>query len=120
MLIQISCAGSPPEWVLLELQGKLAEAAPGRVLGHMQREDKGLVLRVGNHNVVGSLKDLPKALHVMQREEGAAEGAPPRLVVRCVVRRKLVFTDRPQPVISAAQGEASLGARKKVGAAQGK
>ena len=115
MLIQICpsalCAAGTPEWVLLELQGKLecAGALGGRILGHLRQEDRGLVLRVGNHTVVGALRELPKALHVMQREAGGG-GGEVRLVVRCIVRRKLVFTDRPQPVISSALGELSLAA----------
>jgi len=114
MLIQICPsalgAAGTPEWVLLELQGKLecAGALGGRILGHLRQEDRGLVLRVGNHTVVGALRELPKALHVMQREAGG--GGEVRLVVRCIVRRKLVFTDRPQPVISSALGELSLAA----------
>ena len=117
MLIQIAAGGaaSTPEWVLLELQGKLecAGALGGRILCHLRQEDRGLVLRVGNHTVVGAFRDLPKTLHVMQREDGA-DGSV-RLVVRCVVRRKLVFTDRPQPVISSALGEVSLGGKAQRG-----
>jgi len=110
-------AASTPEWVLLELQGKLecAAALGGRLLCHLRQEDRGLVLRVGNHTVVGALKELPKALHVMQRQDGS-DGVV-RLVVRCIVRRKLVFTDRPQPVISSALGEASLAATSAAAAA---
>ena len=126
MLIQIAAGGaaSTPEWVLLELQGKLecAGALGGRILCHLRQEDRGLVLRVGNHTVVGALRELPKALHVMQREGGddgggGGGGGGVRLVVRCIVRRKLVFTDRPQPVISSALGEASLAATSAAAAA---
>ena len=118
MLLQICCnsgaGGSTPEWVLLELQGKLeCPDLAGRLLCHLREEDSGLVLRVGNHTVVGAFRDLPKRLHVMQREDGA-DGSV-RLVVRCVVRRKLVFTDRPQPVISSALGEVSLGGKAQRG-----
>jgi hypothetical protein len=116
MLIHIesAVAGQPPEWLLLELQGKLGlpggEDFSGRLLCHLRQEGKGLVLRVGNHTVVGSLKDLPKPLHVMQRQD--SQDGSVRLQVRCIVRRKLVFTERPQPVISAALGEASLGGKQ--------
>ena len=62
---------------------------------------------MGNHNIVGALKDLERALHVVKRRGGAAGGGEGgdggvAYEVLCVVRRKLVFTDRPQPVISAA------------------
>ncbi len=103
MLIQVSGGeGSPAEWVLLELQGKLASTVGadtvGRVLCHLRAEDRGLVLRVGSHTVVGHFKELSKALHVMQREESADGSA--KLIVRCIVRRKLLFTARPQPILA--------------------
>lgn len=122
MIIPITmCAGAPPEFVLLELQGKLFPTAGGepgfeqRFLGHLKVDDKRLLLQVGGHNIVGSVKDLDRALHVVKRRPDAGDAA---FEVLCVVRRKLVFTDRPQPVITAAQlgnaGGAQLakGARK--------
>lgn len=119
MLISIAtCAGAPPEFVLLELQGKLFPSAGGgegfehRFLGHLKVDDKRLLLQVGGHNIVGSLKDLDRPLHVMKRRDAAA------YEVLCVVRRKLVFTDRPQPVITAAQHGA--GAAAGVGKGKGK
>lgn len=106
MIIEIAQAGTPPEFVLLELQGKLAPldgdvGFEGRFLGHLKLEDKRLLLQVGNHNIVGALKDLERTLHVVKRRAGV-EGGQAAFDVLCVVRRKLVFTDRPQPVISAA------------------
>ncbi len=112
MIISISGgAGSPPEFVLLELQGKLLPAGDDnsggigfarRFLGHLKVDDKRLLLQVGGHNIVGSLKDLDRALHVMKQRPGGGGGVA--YEVLCVVRRKLVFTERPQPVITAAQG----------------
>ena len=72
-----------------------------------------LLLQVGNHNIVGSFQPLDKAFHVLQRRQlqqpseqlgSAAEEQGVESIVRCVVRRKLVFTSRPQPVITAALG----------------
>ena len=145
MLINISGAGQPPEWALLELQGTLTPTAGptfdgealGRVLLEVRRrgvyvcvkkgfaftlggrgvltrppprarQDSRLVLLVGNHRVVGKEETLPKPLHVLQLRPGAQEedmgcaSPPPEYVVRCIVRRKFVFTARPQPIISAA------------------
>ena len=107
MLIALTtCEGQPPEYVLLELQGKLAPSADGsagfenRFLGHLKVDGKRLLLQVGGHNIVGALKDLDRALHVMKRRPD--EGGGTAYEVLCVVRKKLVFTDRPQPVITAA------------------
>lgn len=66
-------------------------------------QDNRLVLLAGNQRIVGSVQPLPKALHVLQKRDGAG-GAAPEYVVHCVVKRKLVFTARPVPVISAAAG----------------
>jgi len=109
MLIKITDPSSngPPEWILLDLQGKLFPGAEGGdfsglLLGHLRSEDKRLVLHLGNHNISGTFKDLSKPLHVVERKEvGDGMGAE-EYIVKCIVKRKLVFTDRPQPVISAA------------------
>ncbi len=61
---------------------------------------------MGNHRVTGAVVPLPKPCLLLQKrvrpaEEGAAEGTGPdtAYVVRAVIRRKLLFTDRPQPII---------------------
>ena len=121
MIISVSdpALGGAPEWVLLELQGKLASTSgssfDGSFMGFLKVADKRLLLQVGNHNIVGSFQPLDKAFHVLQRRQlqqpseqlgSAAEEQEQGVeyIVRCVVRRKLVFTSRPQPVITAALG----------------
>ncbi len=77
----------------------------GALLGHLRAEGKRLILHVGNHNITGTFKDLGKTLHVVQRKDGGGSGSGgggEEYTVKCIVRRKLVFTERPQPVISAA------------------
>lgn len=114
--------GGAPEWVLIEMQGVLSTTAEtsstssvpsfdGRLAAYLRRADadgngERLLLQVGNHTITGSYQTLDKALHVLQRAEpttasATMEDASPVYVVSCVVRRKLVFTDRSVPVISA-------------------
>ena len=107
MIIEIRdpLLGSGPEWILLELQGKLSSAAgagfDGLVIGHVRSASDGrLLLQVGTHVVEGKLASLDRALHVLQRQPESAGGAP-SFVVTCVVRRKLLCTDRPEALISA-------------------
>lgn len=110
MLIQLRdpYLGGAPEWLLIEMQGILSVSGDGgvvgggfdgRLAGYLRRADGDrLLLQVGNHTISGSFETLDKALHILQRSESEA-GA--EYVVSCVVRRKLVFTERSVPVISA-------------------
>ena len=92
----------------------------GALLGHLRAEGKRLILHVGNHNITGTFKDLGKTLHVVQRKEGGGSGSGSsgsgsgigggeEYTVKCIVRRKLVFTERPHPVISAALAKPTVG-----------
>lgn len=105
--------GGAPEWILLELQGKLEPLGgagfDGRLLGHIRlASDDRLLLQVGTHVVEGRLAPLDKALHVMRRQRAADGGV--EFVVASVVRRKLVFTERPEALISAAARPAQVAA----------
>ena len=127
--------GGAPEWILIEMQGVLSATGQGggecvrgfdgRLAGYLRRADAGctggdrLLLQVGNHTITGFYQTLDKALHVLQSAEPSHNkdvNAPHEFVVSCVVRRKLVFTDRSVPVISASlvDGGGGPGARKKV------
>ena len=128
--------GGAPEWVLIEMQGVLSATAEtsspssvpsfdGRLAGYLRRADadgsgERLLLQVGNHTITGSYQTLDKALHVLQRLEPSPSSttmedvnASPVYVVSCVVRRKLVFTDRSVPVISASLVDGGGGPSRK-------
>ncbi len=109
-------AGAAPEWILLELQGKLHAVGgadgsfDGRLIGAVRAASDGrLLLHVGTHVVEGKLATLDRALHVLRRQPAADEADAPAFVVACIVRRKLVFTDRPEQLISAASAALSGG-----------
>ena len=108
MIIEIRdpLLGTGPEWILLELQGKLSAGAvggfDGLVIGHVRNSPDGrLLLQVGTHVVEGKLVLLDRALHVLRRQLEGDGGGAPSFVVTCVVRRKLLCTDRPEALISA-------------------
>jgi hypothetical protein len=81
---------------------------------------KTAILHVGNHRVAGAVVELKKPVVVVSKvpagaaggEEGAAGGAA-AYTVDAVIRWKLLFTERPQPVITAAvagaKGRVALG-----------
>jgi hypothetical protein len=107
MLIQLRdpYLGGAPEWLFIEMQGSISVTGDGgggfdgRLAGYLRRaEGDRLLLQVGNHTISGSFETLDKALHILQRSESEAGT---EYVVSCVVRRKLVFTERSVPVISA-------------------
>lgn len=73
------------------------------------QDGKGL-LQVGNHRVTGSLETLAKPLVLIDRApadpdvDGELYG--PGYVVRGVIRKRLRFEDRPQPIVGAANKRA--------------
>ena len=64
-------------------------------------QESKAALQIGNHRMTGALVMLPKPLLLIHREAPGAGTAAPAFVVRAVVRRKLLFDDRPQPLVSA-------------------
>jgi chromosome transmission fidelity protein 8 len=133
MIIEIACPDgvSTPEWMILELQGKLVPAAclagasvDGRLMGRLDPSPGGdankFLLQVGTYRVSGSLVVLKKPLLLIHRSrhapaeetsgdaEGAAEGVDPEAVepddyaIRAVIRKKFVFAERPQPIVGSA------------------
>lgn len=101
---------------------------------HPSQDGSKVVLQVGNHRVAGELEVLGKPLLLIQKhrlappppgdgsavagDDGApAATAPPaaapgsvEYVARAVVRRKLVFRERPQPIVGASPAAAAGGA----------
>mmetsp|Transcript_5561 Transcript_5561/g.15953 ORF Transcript_5561/g.15953 Transcript_5561/m.15953 type:complete len:112 (-) Transcript_5561:122-457(-) len=103
----LKCKGKAPELVLLEIQSyvRMDDGSPvsGKEFGYLELQGDGVITLVnGPRTLYGSIKKLPKPLVLMQRTESyepfKGDEARKSLVlkVRGVVRKKAVFTGRPQ------------------------
>jgi hypothetical protein len=60
---------------------------------------KQVYLYVGKHQrLTGEVKKLPRAIGIMRRREGGEENGPEELEIVEIVKHKIVFTQRPEPV----------------------
>ncbi|KAI0255134.1 Ctf8-domain-containing protein [Lactifluus subvellereus] len=132
------------ELFLLELQGELEVSGDkrGQLVGRLTIDDddsgKGKpTLRIGHHLLEGKIVSLPKPLAVLQRVRdncgieddnataaaaAAAEGAATpttSYAIRTLVRKKIVFSKRPTPIVGlsaktmAASGDTAAGASER-------
>lgn len=60
------------------------------------------MLQVGNHRILGELIELPQPLAMLRKAEDSSTGGV-AYHVAAVVRRKLLFSARPQPIIGGAK-----------------
>jgi hypothetical protein len=66
------------------------------------QDGKSAQLTIGSHRVSGSVVSLAKPIALLRQDkEAAAARSDPSFLVAAVVTKKLVFNDRPQPIISA-------------------
>lgn len=90
MIIQVTCPGGKetPEWVVLELQGKLLPATSlgrepldGKLMGQLLPvpggDPKKALLQLGSYRMTGSIVVLSKPLAVMQKRKRAADESGP-------------------------------------------
>ncbi|KAH9041622.1 Ctf8-domain-containing protein [Lactarius pseudohatsudake] len=110
------------ELFLLELQGGLEVSGDkrGQLVGHLTIDDSGKgkpTLRIGYHLLEGTIVSLAKPLAVLQRvmhcgdDGGEGLGAPGEgtastaaatsYTIRTLVRKKIVFSKRPTPIVGA-------------------
>lgn len=141
MILSVTCPGGlgTPEWIILELQGKLLPAPTvgvldeqlmGKLEPHPSGDADKFILQVGTYKCTGSLVTLKKPLGVVQRvaadassssggmevegsETAPSASSPPSFELRATVRRKFIFDERPQPMIGGmtGTGAASAGTR---------
>ncbi|OAO14166.1 chromosome transmission fidelity protein 8 [Blastocystis sp. ATCC 50177/Nand II] len=92
------------QWVIIELQGTLhnCNEAPlnGCDLGTLQWTNGNPVLRIGNHLCEGKVVKLQKPILVTSRgEDSESEHNGPHYVIEAIVREKLLFSNRPRPLL---------------------
>ncbi|KAH9995677.1 Ctf8-domain-containing protein [Russula compacta] len=93
------------EFVLLELQGQLEVSGTkhGQLVGRLTIDDDGdkPTLRIGHHLLEGKIVSLPKPLALLQRVYGNSTpvAATTSYVIRTLIRKKIVFSKRPTPIV---------------------
>ncbi|KZV64864.1 hypothetical protein PENSPDRAFT_668771 [Peniophora sp. CONT] len=113
------------EVALLELQGQLEVEGnqSGQVAGKLTLDPEGKnhaertgvqrkpTLRVGHHLLEGKIVNLSKPLAVLEKQSRESDDleettqntsrTPPSYAIRAIVRKKLVFSKRPMPMVTA-------------------
>ncbi|KAJ9591176.1 hypothetical protein L9F63_027319 [Diploptera punctata] len=97
------------EWAIVELQGDLESRDNSNIyeqfIGDLHYTNKGKpLLIIGHHILQGEVVTMDKPLAVLEHKDIAAseneDEKSVEYIVRAVVKKKLVFSDRPKPIIA--------------------
>lgn len=97
----IDNCSSPPEWAAIEVQGELESRhhtpLECQYVGDLFAtiKDNIPILIIGHHILYGKMQKFDKPLAVMKKKEESEE-----YVVEAIVTKKLLFKNRPKPIIA--------------------
>lgn len=113
MIIPLKRNGSLNEWAIVELQGDLKFESTDNIhdqyIGDVHFTKTGApILIIGIHVLHGKEVPLPKPLAVLEKnsgfagtnEAGETSGIKTEYIIKAIVRKKLVFKNRPKPIIT--------------------
>ena len=105
MQIVLQLSDFPGEWGIVELQGVLetrrGRSFEGLHIGdlHFNTTTGTASLIVGHHLLTGKAVKLDKPLGVLRKSSNATSNT--EYCVMALIRRKIVFKNRPKPIVSA-------------------
>lgn len=97
-----SPSSSTPEWAAIEIQGELESRQHTplecQYVGDLFAtiKDSIPILIIGHHILYGKMQKFDKPLAVMKKKEGGEE----EYVVHAIITKKLLFNNRPKPIIA--------------------
>ncbi|VDP01010.1 unnamed protein product [Heligmosomoides polygyrus] len=97
------------EHVVIEFQGTIdsgGQTLENEVLGHLmwRIDNTEALLLIGHHLLEGKLVELDKPFALIRATPGeSAEASERSMIIDAVIRRKVVFRNRPKPIITQQQ-----------------
>ncbi|KIH56524.1 Ctf8 [Ancylostoma duodenale] len=94
------------EWMMVEMQGTLENGGrplSDEVLGSLswRRDDNEALLLVGHHLLEGKVSELEKPFLVVRSTPGEDAHSEERsMTIDAVVKRRIVFKNRPKPLVT--------------------
>ncbi|CAG7819389.1 unnamed protein product [Allacma fusca] len=90
------------EWCMIELQGDLESRSLDGLRGFVGdlhfTNDNTPVLIIGHHILYGKVQSLEKAFAVLDKKSTLNKQT--EYVVTAVIKKKLIFRDRPKPIVT--------------------
>ncbi|XP_060535757.1 chromosome transmission fidelity protein 8 homolog [Cylas formicarius] len=103
ILIKSPAGENATEWAIIELQGDLKSHSEssfeGQFVGDLHFTKSGTpLLIIGHHLLYGKETRMEKPLALLEKKKN---DAGIEYVIKCIVRKKIIFKTRPKPIVGA-------------------